>query len=144
MSPEVIREKMTSLLEVLNDLKPHVSSSRRAQESNHYEIERLVQLSVDQSVAIGRRLLAIQGAPVPTASRDVFIVLGQKKLVSKRIALNLVKAVGLRNLLVHEYGKIDYDLFLGGLPEGYRSLVAFIGAIQKLQRIMSPKKFGAK
>lgn len=139
MSPEVIAEKLSSLAEVLEDLKPHVSSSQEELESAHYEIERQVQLCVDLATAIGRRMLTLNGKVVPPSAREVFTRLKEGRMISRSLATSLEKAVGLRNLLVHEYGRIDYDRFFGGLAQGYKAFVTFAEAASRFKTKLSKK-----
>lgn len=107
------------------DLKPHISEKPSSQLEAHYEIERQVQLCVDLCGAIARRILLIEQVAIPDALRQVFLVLGDKKIISKKLAGQLAASVGLRNLIVHEYGILDYALFFGGLPDGYKAFVRF-------------------
>jgi uncharacterized protein YutE (UPF0331/DUF86 family) len=132
VSPEIIRAKLSMLQQVLLDLKPHVAAPRPDQERAHYEVERQVQLAVDLSIALGRRILVLRGVPVPETSRQVFLALGDLKVIGPSLAKDLAGAVGLRNLLVHEYGDLDYGLFFGGLKKGHAALVSFSGSVQKL------------
>lgn len=125
MSPEIIRSKLLLLREVLSDLKPNVMATREEQKEAHYEIERQVQLAVDFSLAIARRLLVLKNLEVPETNREVFIKLSESNIIPKLFSKQLADASGLRNLLVHEYGKIDYDLFFNGLKDGYKSLLDF-------------------
>jgi uncharacterized protein YutE (UPF0331/DUF86 family) len=41
------------------------------------------------------------------------------------LAEKLAASVGLRNLIVHEYGVLDYDRFFGGLKTGFASFQEF-------------------
>lgn len=125
MSPDVIRSKLILLREVLADLKPHVTESREEQQKNHYEIERQIQLAVDLCIALSRRLLVLENLEIPETNRDVFVKLSEEKIIPKPFAKQLSNSAGLRNLLVHEYGKIDYDRLFDGLKEGYRSFLDF-------------------
>lgn len=129
MAPEIIAEKLRLLQEVLSDLQPHTRSRHDQQVAAHYEIERQVQLSVDLSVAIARRALSIQGKAVPPRARETFLDLGKSRMITKTLASRLAEAVGLRNLIVHEYGKLDYNRFFEGLPSGVSSLQKFSKAM---------------
>ena len=125
MSPDVIRSKLIQLREVLSDLKPHISASREEQQAAHYEIERQIQLAVDSCIAIGRRLLVLKNLEVPETNREVFIKIGEAQIINKGFAKQLADTAGLRNLIVHEYGKIDYDRLFDGLKLGYRTFLDF-------------------
>lgn len=134
MSPEVIRAKLSLLQQVLLDLKPHVEAFRQEQEKAHYEIERQVQLAVDLCVALGRRILVVKSIPLPESSRQVFPALVTAGLMPRDLGERLAASVGLRNLLVHEYGSLDYALFYSGLRKGYEAFVEFSGLARDLVR----------
>lgn len=131
MSPEVIGRKLDSLFEILKDLKPHAVADRHSQRQKHYEIERLLQLAVDLSIAIGRRVLLLKKIDSPDSARDVFITMGANRIISKKLAAGLADAVGLRNILVHEYQKIDEDILFGGLKNGFQNFRMFAKKMEK-------------
>lgn len=131
MSPKVLLEKSQLLAEVLTDLKKHIGSPLSKMEGCHYEIERQIQLSVDLSLSIAKRKLSIEGIAVPSTGKEVFKLLASKKMLSAKNAEILIQATGLRNLIVHEYGKIDYSLFFGSVPTAFRAFVSFLKSVQK-------------
>ncbi len=125
VAPEVLLAKIHQLQGVLADLLPNLGRSREEQESRHYEIERQVQLAADFSAAIARRMLVLQGDPVPETARETFAALEKAGRIEPALSKRLQAAVGLRNLPVHEYGQVDSGRFLAGLKEGYGSFVEF-------------------
>ncbi len=129
MSPKIVLAKTAILQQVLLDLKKHIGKPNQDKMLHHYEIERQVQLAVDLAISISRRVLVIKGIPVPDTSRQVFEILSKKKIIPKPMATSLEKTVGLRNILVHEYEDINYDLFFDGLEEGYKVFLKFIEKI---------------
>lgn len=131
MTKDIFISKAKLLQQVLTDLEPHLAESREEQETAHYEIERQIQLCVDLSQDIARNWLISRGIIVPTSGRETFLELGKKKLISIELSKRLANASGLRNLIVHEYGVIDYDIFFSGLKEGHASFVGFLDAALK-------------
>lgn len=126
MTQDIFFSKAKLLQQVLTDLKPHLDETREEQEKAHYEIERQVQLCADLSQDIARNWLVSIGAIVPTSSREIFLELGKKNQIPLDLSKELAKASGMRNLIVHEYGVIDYNIFFGGLSEGHSSFVSFL------------------
>jgi uncharacterized protein YutE (UPF0331/DUF86 family) len=61
---------------------------------------------VDKAV-LAARVAAVRDA-VPQAYRDVFLLLGERRLVSAELAGRLAAAAGLRNLVAHQYAVIDW------------------------------------
>ena len=56
---------------------------------------------------------------------DVFLLLGTNNVISKEIAQKLAGAVGLRNILVHEYTDVDYKLAYSDLKDKLDDLKTF-------------------
>ncbi len=48
-----------------------------------------------------------QGLEKPENNQEVVPILFNKKIISENLALRLERIVGFRNILVHEYGKIN-------------------------------------
>jgi uncharacterized protein YutE (UPF0331/DUF86 family) len=72
-------------------------------------VERLLELVVQVSVDIVAHLLAETGA-APSSYRDSFVEAGRRGLVPADLAQRLAAAASLRNILVHMYEQIDYDI----------------------------------
>lgn len=52
---------------------------------------------------------------LPGSYAECMEILGTKKIVSKELADRLADAVRMRNFIVHQYEKIDYELLYGSL-----------------------------
>ena len=138
MSPEILTSRISDLNKLLQDLEANLLLSIDEQKFKHYELERQVQLAVDLSLGVARRLLSLEGAEVPAQAKQVFFGLAQISVVSKELAEKLALATGLRNILVHEYRDLDEDIFFTGLPDGAAIFKDFARAINDYL----VKKFG--
>lgn len=69
--------------------------------------ERYLQLSVQVIIDIVHLLIIDLNLKRPEDNYEAISMLYGKKIISERLADKLTKMVGLRNILVHEYGKID-------------------------------------
>ncbi len=67
-------------------------------------LERVVQVCVD----IAAHILAEFSTPPPSAMAESFDRLLEVGVISEKTALRMKKAVGFRNVAVHEYQKIDW------------------------------------
>lgn len=70
-------------------------------------IERLFQLIVDTSIDINTHIISESDLQVPDDYQSTFITLSENKVLSVELALRIAPSVGLRNLVVHKYGKVD-------------------------------------
>lgn len=66
-------------------------------------LERAAQASID----IASHVVRMRKLGVPQETKDLFILLHQKSVISKKLSEHMVKMVGFRNIAVHEYQKID-------------------------------------
>ena len=85
-------------------------------------LERSVQLCVDIANHI---LSSLDDAPAMSMAES-FERLSEKKIIPTELAQNLKKAVGFRNLSVHAYDKIDWQLVWNILEGDPEDLVRFL------------------
>ena len=69
-------------------------------------LERAVQISVD----IAAHIISQKSGKSPLTMADSFSVLEQLQIIDSMTATNMRKTVGLRNILVHEYSKINWTI----------------------------------
>lgn len=69
--------------------------------------ERYLQLSVQSIIDTAHLIIIDLGFKRPEDNYEAISILFEKKIISENLARKLNKMVGLRNILVHEYGKID-------------------------------------
>lgn len=69
--------------------------------------ERTLQLALEASLDVGHSLIALRKLRAPVDNRDVFTVLGEAGVIHADLAARLERMAGFRNLLVHEYARLD-------------------------------------
>jgi uncharacterized protein YutE (UPF0331/DUF86 family) len=70
-------------------------------------VERWLQVAIEACVDIASYVIADQGWTPPATGRDAFLALSSHGRLPLDLAERLGSAVGLRNLLVHDYVIID-------------------------------------
>jgi uncharacterized protein YutE (UPF0331/DUF86 family) len=88
-------------------------------------LERAVQQCVDISLTI----LAELNLPVPASMGEAFEELCEKKIISKETSKRMINAVGFRNILVHAYKKIDWNIVWKIIKEHLDDFVVFAGEV---------------
>lgn len=66
-----------------------------------------LQMAIQNCIDIAAHIVSEEGYGVPGSSNDMFYMLEENHLIDQPLTEKMVKAVGLRNLIVHEYAKID-------------------------------------
>ena len=69
-------------------------------------LTRAVQLCVD----IGSHVISTSEEPTPTTMGDVFSALEKLEVVTPATCITMQKAVGFRNIAVHNYQEIDWEI----------------------------------
>ena len=108
----VIAERLRLLAEYVDELQEYrrrASNFRVYQENKMLRraVERTLQIAVENCLDIGRRLIALEGFRYPTDNKDVFQVLMEEKVISRALFPILLDMARFRNLMVHDYAKVD-------------------------------------
>lgn len=109
MTREVLARKLASLERYLDDLRPHRGASADELRKDPYRVERLLELLIEVAVDVVSHELAERDV-TPESYRDAFGRAGDAELLPRALADRLRDAAGLRNVLVHMYDEIDYDI----------------------------------
>ena len=72
--------------------------------------ERYRQLSIEILLDVGKLLVVIKGLKRPEENQEIFSALRDEKIVSEKLAENLMGIANFRNILVHDYEKIDREI----------------------------------
>jgi uncharacterized protein YutE (UPF0331/DUF86 family) len=123
------------ILRKLSDLERYIAqvSEYRMIDAEQYRddwrsqriIERTLQMAIEACVDIASHVIADRGLPVPATYAEVFDVLGQAGLIDRALRDAMVKMARFRNLIVHEYTRIDPDIVVHILRHDLDDLTRF-------------------
>lgn len=63
--------------------------------------------SIQACIDIGSHIISDSEWEAPGSQADIFEILSQKKIITKPLSQRMIKMIGFRNRIVHEYEKID-------------------------------------
>jgi len=113
MDRQVIEQKLESLRLCLKRVQQktpqsvaELSGDADAQDVITLNLTRAVQLCVD----IGAHLIAESDHPAPDTMGQTFDTLTRMGLIAPELALRMKKAVGFRNIAIHNYEAIDWQI----------------------------------
>jgi len=69
-----------------------------------------LQRTCEASLDIANYLIKINDLGIPQSARDSFELLEKGHIISAELALRLKKMIGLRNIAVHDYQKLNMDI----------------------------------
>ena len=68
-----------------------------------------IQTAVQNCIDIAAHIISEESFGVPGSTTEMLYILGKNGYLDNDLTQKMVKAVGFRNLIVHEYGKIELE-----------------------------------
>ena len=135
MDREVIEEKLESLrrcIQRVSEKTPPDSETLGRdldlQDILTLNLSRAVQLCVD----IGAHLIADLDAAPPTTMGQTFDILNKAAIIEEDLAIRLKKAVGFRNVAIHNYEAIDWEIVHAIAKNHLEDFVRFAKAVDSM------------
>lgn len=107
---ELIKSKLSDLQGYFMELEPILNEEARTIIENSlklHTVERLFQLIVDTAVDINTHLISASDFKIPDDYQSTFLILAENRILPMDLAVKIAPSVGLRNLVVHKYGRVD-------------------------------------
>jgi uncharacterized protein YutE (UPF0331/DUF86 family) len=138
MDRQVVEQKLESLrrclLRVTERCPLDAASLERdvdAQDIITLNLTRAVQVSVD----LAAHLIASRDVPAPNTMGQSFEALASLGLISPLLAIRMKKAVGFRNIAIHNYDAIDWHIVHSICQRSLNDFRDFATCIVKLEQL---------
>jgi len=132
MDRDLIEQKIESLRRSLARVRQKcpataelLANDADAQDILTLNLTRAVQLCVD----IGAHLIAAKEIPAPDTMGQTFDALATLGIISPELAARMKKAVGFRNIAIHNYEAIDWEIVHAIAARHREDFTAFAGAV---------------
>lgn len=130
MAPDVLARKLRYLQQLLEDLAPYQDATAAQIETDHYKVERILELMVGVAIDVLFHLLSERDV-APASYRDAFRLAGEHDLLPSDLAERLQRAAGMRNILVHLYEEIDYEILRASIGPALRDFRRFVALLAR-------------
>jgi len=117
---DLVLQKLRDLDRYLRELKKHQGINAIELEDDLdklWVIERGLQICIQIVLDTGNHILAGKGLSA-NSYKDILQELGKQNIIPREFARKISGMAGLRNILVHEYAKVDTALLTGIINEG--------------------------
>lgn len=115
---EFIREKIKLAGDYLDEIKEFLKTDDKAIYSDlksRYSLERVFLLLAEELIDINNYFVkTLELKPIEDL-KSSFLALGEVNILPLDFAQKISPLVGVRNILVHQYEKLDFNLFLKNL-----------------------------
>lgn len=92
-------------------------------------VERTLHLAVETCLDIGQHIIACEGFRIPENYKDVFIILKDEGILPVDLLPNAISMASFRNLIVHDYARIDNAAVFGILKRRLGDFDEFAHAV---------------
>ena len=134
MKPGMLKrlERFNKALEILEELK---TKKKEVFVNDLWLVsvaERNIQIAAEFAVDLGNSLLAGLGEEIPDSYKKTITELGKLGVIDNEKEVKEI--IGMRNLLVHLYADVKYDLIFDSLDEIVSNLRKFVDKILTLMK----------
>lgn len=116
MSKE-LHNKIISKLERLDEYFGYLKDIQKVNKKSfltdyhfHGLAERYLQLAIEVIIDIGKLIIVSEDLKRPEDNGDIISIMADNKILAKKSSEKLIGIVNFRNILVHDYEKIDREI----------------------------------
>jgi len=88
-----------------------------------------IQMAVQNCIDIAAHIVSDEGFGVPGSTNEMFYLLEENGYLSSELTEKMVKAVGFRNLILHEYAKLELEQVFEIIQEDINDLSEYLKSI---------------
>ena len=88
-------------------------------------------LAIENCIDIAAHIISEEGFGMPGSASDMFYLLEENSYFGAELAERMVKTIGLRNLIVHEYAKVELDRLYQIVQKDIGDINDFLAAVFK-------------
>lgn len=131
----IIENKISSAKKYLKILERYKKYSREEVENDvdvRGMVERYLYLVAQSAIDLAETTIALKKLRKPTTMSESFHILEEEKIIDVKLAEKLVSMAGFRNVIAHDYEKINYDIVYDVLNNKLADIQEFLEVIEKI------------
>lgn len=97
----------------------------------YWGVERGIQISIENIIDIANIIISTSDKEKPNTYRETMNLLSEIEVVPKSFSRKLSNMVGFRNILVHDYTKIDPEIIIDILKNGINDFISFANYVNE-------------
>jgi uncharacterized protein YutE (UPF0331/DUF86 family) len=128
----LLLRKMSDLSDLyaqLQEYKDITTEQYSADWKTQRVVERTLQMMIEICLDTANHIISDRGYRRPLGYSDHFEILKENKILSSELASRMMKMAKFRNLIVHNYDKIDAEIIVGILKKNLEDFDSFKTAV---------------
>ena len=131
----VIENKLSSITKYLSILDNFKKYSRDTLENDlvvRGAAERYLYLVTQSAIDLAEAVISYKKLRKPTTMSEGFHILGEEKFIDSKLVQQMAKLVGFRNIMAHDYQRVDYDIVYDILQFKLEDIEAFLDSVREI------------
>ena len=95
-------------------------------------LERYLYLVTQSAIDLSEAIIAYKKLRKPITLAESFEILAEEKIISQQSAEKLIRMVGFRNIIAHNYTELDYKIVFDVLHHRLEDIRDFLRSIRKV------------
>jgi uncharacterized protein YutE (UPF0331/DUF86 family) len=126
---DVILNKLESIERCVRQIKTYRDlPSATTLEADQLRLDAItlnLQRACTQTIDLANHIVRMRQLGVPKTSRDSFQLLANAGVIPEDLGLRMQRMVSFRNVLVHEYQRLDPEILMAVINNGLEDILAF-------------------
>lgn len=140
-----LEDKLDRILDLHKELMKHFPSDEGEFKEKNFQrmgIEKIIEVIAEYVIDICLIIISEKGLEKPNDNRDTIAVLEKYKHLTAPLSKKLQDLASFRNLLIHQYAKIDQKREYHNISENHEDIIHFVKEIEEF--IKKEKNSGKK
>lgn len=125
----VVENKISAVKKYLKILERYKKYSQKEIEESldiKGAVERYLYLAVQSTIDLAEAIISYKNFRKPATLSEAFYILNEEDIISLELTEKMVKMTGFRNIIAHDYEKVNYDIVYDILQNRLKDIEDFL------------------
>lgn len=119
-------------IKILGDYKKYSKDEIQNDQTIKGAVERYLYLASQSTIDLSEAIISYKGLRKPTSMSESFSILNEEKIIPLELTNKMIGMVGFRNVVTHDYDKIDYDIVYDVLQSKLKDIEELLEILAKI------------
>ncbi|MFH0805655.1 MAG: DUF86 domain-containing protein [Patescibacteria group bacterium] len=119
-------------IKILGDYKKYSKDEIQNDQTIKGAVERYLYLMSQATIDLAEAIISYKKFRKPISMSESFSILNEEKIISIELTNKMTKMVGFRNVVAHDYDKIDYDIVYDVLQSKLKDIEELLEILAKI------------
>lgn len=134
----VLENKISALkkyLKILTAYKKYAQQELEHDLNLRGAVERYLYLAAQTAIDLAEAVIAYKGFRKPTTMSEAFFILQEEGIIGQDVADAMAKMTGFRNIIAHDYERLDYGIVYDVLQNRISDIENFLDTVSRALRL---------